>query len=119
MDIGTLIARLEREEDAGEALQALGDITLYARVLVMGERFGESPKTYTACAVARFAASASDEDWVGLVGALARTELPGRTFLERVLNWSLMLDADKVSGDHCAAPILEAKFPDLEHGKVR
>ena len=119
MDIGTLIARLAREEDAGEALQALGDITLYARALAMGERFGESPATYTASAVARFASFASDADWIGLVGALERTGFPGQTFLQRVLDWSLTRDAGESSGHQCVEANNHAEFPDLEHGNVR
>jgi len=45
MQIGALVERLEQEDDAGEALAALGDIVLFAEVAAMGARFEESPAT--------------------------------------------------------------------------
>ena len=104
MHIGALVERLEREGDAGEALAALGDLVLFAEVGDMGERFDENPAVYTAGAVARFAAGASDEDWANLIGALERSPEPGQEFLVRALRWSLAHDARDVSQARGSAP---------------
>jgi len=104
MQIGALIECLEREDDAGEALAALGDLVLFAKVVAMGERFDESPAVYTAGAVARFAGGASDEDWVSLIGALERSGEPGQEFLVRALGWSLAHDAREVAQAPGAVP---------------
>lgn len=104
MHLGTLMTRLEREEDAGEALAALGDIVLYAEVLAASERHGESPAAYTAGAVVRFAGAAGDEDWVGLVGALERARNPAREMLSRALRWALARDAEESAATPLGGP---------------
>ena len=58
MHLGTLIARLECEDNATTALEALGDIVLFAAVSAAGSRYEEAPGAYVAGAVARFAAGA-------------------------------------------------------------
>lgn len=119
MQIGELIERLEQEDDAGEALAALGDIVLFAQVASMGERFEESPAEYTAGAVARFAAGASDEDWVSLIGAIERAREPGHAFLVQALQWSLARDARELAGNPtvkscgCGAGAEPCHDPDL------
>lgn len=97
MQLGTLIRQLENERDAGEALAAIGDLVLYAEVSAMGQQFDESPPTYAAGAVARYAAGASDEEWVTLLGALERADDPGHAFLTRALRWALTRDAADVA----------------------
>jgi hypothetical protein len=97
MQIGALVERMKRDDDAGEALTALGDLVLFAEVVAMGDRFDEGPAAYTAGAVARFAAGASDEDWMSLIGALERSREPGQEFLVRALRWSLAHDAREVA----------------------
>lgn len=92
MHLGTLLARLQDAGDAAMALGALGDIVLYAEVQATGERFGETPGVYTACAVSRFAAAASDEQWLGLVAAIERSDEPSRAALAHMLTWALRQD---------------------------
>ena len=55
MQLGTLMDRLEFEDDAAAALEALGDIVLFAEVQAMGERYDECPGEYVANAARRFA----------------------------------------------------------------
>lgn len=97
MHLGTLIARLQHEDDAAMALEALGDIVLFTAVSEAGSRFQESPAAYVAGAVARFSDSAGDEDWVGLIGHIERAEDPGQAALVRMLQWALAHDA--IHGD--------------------
>ncbi len=97
MHLGTLIARLESEDNAAMALQALGDIVLFTAVSEAGARHQETPGEYVAGAVARFADGAGDEDWVGMIGHIERAEDPGQAALVRMLQWALARDA--VGGD--------------------
>lgn len=93
MQLGTLIDRLSLEEDAAVALEALGDIVLFLDVRTVGEHYGESPGAYVANAARRFAALASDEDWLGLMSAMERSQVPAQAALERMLRWALAADA--------------------------
>lgn len=92
MQLGSLIARLGSEDDAMSALQALGDIVLFARVRAMGERFDESPGDYVACTARRFAATAGDEDWLKVVSAIERSEDPASAALKTMIAWALATD---------------------------
>lgn len=105
MQLGTLMGRLAREADAAEALEAIGDIVLYAEIVRTAERFDESPGAYVSAATRRFATSAGDEDWVSLIGAVGaaveRGDDPGHTALLRMTRWALDHDArDCEEGRH-------------------
>ncbi len=95
MQLGTLMDHLAFEDDAAAALEALGDIVLYAEVQTTGERYGETPGEYVANAARRFAALGSDEDWMALMTAMERSADPARAALERMLRWALKADAQK------------------------
>ena len=83
---------LIEEGKTDEAIAALGDIVLYERVVTTGARFEETPGQYVAGAAARFAASAPDEEWLGLIAAIERDPDPGRAALGRILRWALGRD---------------------------
>jgi hypothetical protein len=85
MQLGAVLNHLENEATAGAALQALGDIVLLARVEAMGAEHDEAPGVYVANGARRFAARASDEDWLGLMNAIERTTDPGRAVLEKIV----------------------------------
>lgn len=93
MLLGTLISRLQDEDDAATALSALDDIVLFAQVQAQAARYDETPGEYTAGAVSRFANTASDEEWLALMTAIERSADPARTALERMVRWSLARDA--------------------------
>lgn len=97
MQLGTLIQRLQAEQDAGLALEALGDAQLYAEVASMSANYGESPAAYVALAASRFANLAGDEDWLDVVAAAEREADPARAILQRMLRWSLRRDAHEQS----------------------
>ena len=96
MHLGNLIARLENDDAAADALEALGDVVLFARVCVIAQQFDESPGAYVGGAARRFAAVASSEDWLDLVGALSRTSDPARAALAKILAWSIARDEEVV-----------------------
>jgi hypothetical protein len=98
MHLGMMISRLEREGDAAQALEALGDLALFAEVAEMGARHDETPGAYVANASRRFAASAGDEDWLQLMTAMERAEEPAPAALQRMLRWALAEDAKALSG---------------------
>lgn len=92
MDLGRLISRLEGEQNAGDALTAIGDLVLYAEISATGARFGESPACYTAGAVGRFAGGASAADWVTVLGAMEQATQPSQAFLLHAIRWALTRD---------------------------
>jgi hypothetical protein len=95
MQLGTLMEHLSHEDDAATALEALGDIFLFAEVQATGERYEETPGEYVANAARRFAALGSDEDWLGLMTAMENSADPAKAALERMLRWALKADAVK------------------------
>lgn len=94
MLLGQVLQRLGDEAFAAEALLAMGDLPLIVEVDAMGETFGESLPAYAVGASRRFAAFASDEDWLGLMTALERADDPGAACLRHMLAWSLKRDRD-------------------------
>lgn len=89
MLLGDLIARLDDEAVAAEALIGLADLSLVARVEAAAEASGLTPGAVAARAVAAFADGASEDDWLSLVGSLSRSDEPGRECLRRMLEASL------------------------------
>ncbi len=51
----------------------------------MGAEHDEEPGVYVANGARRFAARASDEDWLGLMNAIERASDPGRAVLEKIV----------------------------------
>lgn len=86
MLLGDLIARLQDDTVAGEALLALGDLPLAARVLAAAQEADMAPGEFTSQLVDRFVRQASDADWLTLIGRMGRAEDPGRVFLHYVLS---------------------------------
>lgn len=97
MQLGTLMNHLAFEEDAAAALEAIGDLVLFASVQAMGKRFEETPGEYVANAARRFAALGSDEEWLGFMAAIERSDDPARAALDRMLRWALKVDAAETS----------------------
>lgn len=93
MQLGDLIRRLQVDTAAAEALLSLGDDRLLARVDTMAAAFLETPGTYVAAGVGRFASAADDETWLRLVGDIERSDDPGAAALRRMVLWALEDDA--------------------------
>jgi len=92
MLLGHLLARFDDDVFAEEAVLALGDLTLLARLRKQAEQSGQPLGDYARSAVRRFAAEANDEQWVTLLGALVRAEDPGSVCLKRALAHSLQAE---------------------------
>ena len=97
MQLGALMTHLSGENDAMAVLEAMNDIVLFAEVSSMASRFDETPSEYVAASCRRFARSAGDEDWLGLVSALERGDEPSETLVRRMLRWALDHDASELA----------------------
>lgn len=100
MQLGTLMTRLENNAHADAALEAMGDLVLFARVEAMGGEHDETPSEYLANASRRYANKASDEDWLALMTAIERADDPGRAVLTKILTWALDKDAAAPEASH-------------------
>lgn len=100
MSLGALLSRLENDTDAAAALDALGNLALFAEVEAMGARYDETPGAYVGAAVRRFTAQASHDEWFALSGAAQRGDDPGRSALSHMLRWALARDAGCLEGQH-------------------
>jgi hypothetical protein len=89
MLLGDIIARLKHDGAADEALIALGDLALTARVAEAASREEMTRGEFVAASVGQFAANASDEEWVTVLGQMGRVEDPGRILLRRAVEASL------------------------------
>lgn len=85
MLLGDLLARFDDESLATEAILRLGDHGLLVALRERADADGLQLGTLAAYAVGRYTAEASNEEWVTLMGALARSEDPGLTCLKRAL----------------------------------
>lgn len=90
MLLGDVIARLDDEVAAMEALVGLGDLALLAEVETAAAREGLAPGAFAARAVGLFSSRASDDDWVSLIGAVGRAEDPGGACLKGMLAFALV-----------------------------
>ncbi len=96
MHLGQLLGALEDEGYAAGALDALGDVVLLAEVHAMRGRHDETPGEYVANASRRFAARATDEDWLALMNAIERADEPARAALTQMVRWAIAGDAAEI-----------------------
>ncbi|MGN6570090.1 MAG: hypothetical protein ACTHLO_01595 [Pseudolabrys sp.] len=82
MLLGDVLARFDTPSFAEETVLSIGDLNLLARMRAQAEADGESLGEFAQRAVRAFAAEASDENWVTLIGALARASDPGAVCLK-------------------------------------
>jgi hypothetical protein len=89
MLLGDVIARLEDDAVADETLVALGDLILTARVAAAAAREAMTRGEFVAACVGQFAAGSSDEQWVQVLGKMARAGDPGQVFLRHAIEAAL------------------------------
>ncbi len=85
MQLGDIIAQLEDDAVADEALIALGDLTLTAQVATAAAREAMTRGEFVAACVGQFAAQASDEQWLTVLGQMGRSNLPGQVLLRQAI----------------------------------
>jgi hypothetical protein len=101
MLLGDVLARFDDETVAAETILGLGDLALIARLRERAEAVGQSLGGYAASTVRCYAASAPDEEWITLMGALGRAEDPGAVCMKRAFAYMLAQDA-AAEGNHSA-----------------
>jgi len=82
--LGDVLARLKDEGDAAEIILGVGDLRLLAAMRELAESEGLDLAAYARTAVQRYAAEASDEEWITLMGLMGCTGDPGTACLKRV-----------------------------------
>jgi hypothetical protein len=85
MLLGDLLARFEDETAAEEVALAIGDIAFLASLQGEAEAKGLSIGNCVVASVRRYAAEASDNEWITLIGTMGRSEDPAATFLKRAV----------------------------------
>jgi len=85
MLLGELIARFQDETVANETLLALGDLALTARVVALASESNISAGELAVQSIGHFVNSASNEEWLTLLGQMSRADNPGQVFLRRAL----------------------------------
>lgn len=87
--LGALIASLDDPAVASGLVVALGDPSLEARVAAAAAASGRAPAEIVAAAVRGFFDTASDDQWMQLVGIMNRAADPGLATLRAVLSAAL------------------------------
>jgi hypothetical protein len=83
MMLGDVLARLNDESEAAEIILGVGDLRLLAAMREHAETEGLDLAAYARAAVQRYAAEASDEEWITLMGLIGRAGDPGTACLKR------------------------------------
>ncbi|AMN41532.1 hypothetical protein [Rhodoplanes sp. Z2-YC6860] len=89
MLLGDVLARFDDEALAAETILHIGDLSLISKLREQADATGEPLGAYAASAMRRYAADASDEEWVTLMGLLGRAEDPGAVCLQRAFAYVL------------------------------
>lgn len=89
MLLGDIIARLEDETVATEALVRLDDLGLLAEMTERAADAGLPLGSYATWAVRHYADTAPDDEWTQLIGVLGRSEDPGAACLKRAFSYVL------------------------------
>lgn len=89
MMLGDMLAGLDDETKATEMILGLGDLQLLSGIRQQAEAEGVDLAVYAREVVQRYAAQASDEEWITLMGLISRSDDPARTCLKRALRMAL------------------------------
>ncbi|MGA9081255.1 MAG: hypothetical protein WB390_02260 [Pseudolabrys sp.] len=83
MMLGDILARLNDEGEAAEIILGVGDLRLLMAMQERAQSEGLDLAAYARAAVQRYAAEASDEEWITLMGLIGRAGDPGTACLKR------------------------------------
>jgi hypothetical protein len=83
MMLGDVLAQLNDGGEATEIILGVGDLRLLAAMRERAESEGLDLAAYARAAVQRYAAEASDEEWITLMGVIGRAGDPGMACLKR------------------------------------
>jgi len=83
MLLGDLIGQFDDEAVAAATILRVGDLALLAAMRRNAETAGLTLGAYASWAVRQYADSASDEEWITLMGQMGRSDDPGAVCLRR------------------------------------
>jgi hypothetical protein len=83
MLLGDILSKLENDDEAAEVILGAGDLRLLAAMRQRAEAEGLDLAAYAKAAVQHYAAEASDEEWLTMMGQIGRAADPGLTCLKR------------------------------------
>ena len=87
--LGDILARLTDETTAVEAILGAGDLALLSAARERAAAEGVGLAACVTQTVQRYAAHASDEEWVTLMGMLNRSHDPATTCLKRAFAYAV------------------------------
>ncbi len=89
MMLGDVLVRLNDEGEATEVILGLGDLRLLAAMQQRAESEGLDLAAHVRGVVQRYAAEASDEEWITLMGIIGSAVDPGLACVKRALENAL------------------------------
>jgi hypothetical protein len=87
--LGDMLAGLDDDAQATELILGLDDLELLPAIRGQAEAEGIDLVSYAREAVQRYAAQASDEEWLTLMGLIGRADDPARACLRRAFAFAL------------------------------
>lgn len=117
MLLGDLLAQLYDDAGAEEIILRLDDLRLLAATREEAEAEGLDLAEFLRAVVRRYAAQASEEEWLTMMGLISRASDPGLTCLRRILEGALREAPCATSG---AAPTggAEERSDPQQHSSV-
>jgi hypothetical protein len=94
MMLGDMLAELNDDAQAVELILGLDDLQLLAGARARAESEGVDLASFARQAVQRYAAQASAEEWITLMGLIGRADDPARACLRRALEFVLRRDSE-------------------------
>jgi hypothetical protein len=88
MLLGELIARCSDETIAAEIVLSIGNLATLSALRDLSEETGTGLGACIAAATRRYAAEASDEEWITLIGQMGGQQDPAEIFLKRALAYA-------------------------------
>ena len=85
MLLGDILSKLDNDGAAAEVILEAGDLPLLAAMRQRAEIEGLDLAAYAKAAVQRYAAEASDEEWLTMMDQIGRATDPGLACLKRAL----------------------------------
>ena len=95
MMLGDMMAGLRDDATAVELILGLDDLQLLAGIDACAEAEGVDLADYARQAMQRYAAQASDEEWITLMGIIGRAADPARACLRRAFEFALRHDGER------------------------
>jgi hypothetical protein len=88
MTLGDVLARLDDDGATAEFLLGIGGLTLLASTRERANESGTDLASYVRAVVQRYAASASDEEWLTVMGIIGRAPDPGLAYVRRAIEFA-------------------------------